>query len=178
MRTNPSLVGLLAAIWLASPAFVTASGSAATKSQESVMNYYHAPNQSRRVEVAADGRAVTICTDDCERFEIAGSADPAALWDAVVLFKAFISGTLIDDSYREANSVIAQETLRVRADSKCAQLRQPKSSASCALRTMAAQSGLNMTRIVYDEGNKCESTWSFGEPQKLLRKRCSRVKPT
>jgi hypothetical protein len=142
------------------------------KARDALMKYYNVPTQSRKVEVAEGGRAVTVCTDDCERFEVGSKASAADVWDAVVLFKAFMSKTMIDDAFLNANERLANEVLRQRSGSKCGTAKTSEHLASCALMAMTKTAGLKMTRVVYDEGNKCESTWSFGQPQKLLSKRC------
>lgn len=176
MRAVIASLGLLTAFYPTAAISMGPGKSSLNMAQQSVMTYFNQPSQSRRVEITAGGRVVTICTDDCERFEIGSRADPAALWDGIVLFKSFISHTLIDDAFLEKNSALAKDVLQAHAGANCANTNRPESIASCALKKMAAQSGLKMTRIVYDEGNKCESTWSFDEPQKLIGKNCSRIK--
>jgi hypothetical protein len=145
------------------------------KAREALMKYYNVPSESRNVQVSEGGRVVTVCTDDCERFAVSPKAGAGELWDAIVLFKAFMSKTIIDDSFLDANENLAKEVLRRRSIDKCDSGQPPERIASCALAVMAKTSGLTMTRVVYDEGNKCESAWSFDQPQKLLSKRCSKV---
>jgi len=146
--------------------------------REALLKYYNVPNESRKVEISEGGRAVTVCTDDCERFEVSYRADPGDLWDAVVLFKAFMSKTVIDESFLHANSSLATKVLKRHSTDKCDRTQPQERIASCALAAMAKTAGLKMTRVVYDEGNMCESAWSFDQPQKLLNKRCSKATPS
>lgn len=154
------------------------AGASIARAREALMKYYNVPSESRNVEVSGDGRAVTICTDDCERFEVGPNAGIGDLWDAIVLFKAFMSQTVIDDSFRDANADLARQVLSRRSTNACHGAQSQERSASCALTSLAKTSRLRMTRTVYDEGNKCESAWSFDHPQKLLNKSCSKVAPS
>ena len=147
------------------------------RAREALMRYYNVPNESRKVEISGNGRAVTVCTDDCERFEVGVRAGLGDLWDAIVLFKAFLSKTMLDDTFRDKNATLAKDLLGQRSLGKCDSAKPQDRIASCVLTAMAKTSQLRMTRVVYDEGNKCESEWSFDQPQKLLNKRCSKVTP-
>jgi len=148
------------------------------RARAALLKYYNVPNESRKVEVSESGRAVPVCTDDCEQFEVSPGARLAELWDAVVLFKAFMSKTMIDESFLQVNASLATEVLRKHSTDKCGSKQSQEQIASCVLAAMAKTSGLKMTRVVYDEGNKCESAWSFNQPQKLLEKRCAKATPS
>jgi hypothetical protein len=139
------------------------------------MKYYDVPTESRKVKISGAGRTITVCTDDCERFEMSAEAASGDLWDAVLLFKAFMSKMTIDQSFRDSNVTLARERLSHLADDQCDRAQSLDRVASCVLTRMAKTSGLKMTRVVYDEGNECRSVWSFDQPQKLISKRCTKV---
>jgi len=166
---------------------VTSTGAVGTdhnetysRSHDAVIAYYDLPAIARTIKESENGRTVTICTDDCEMFQIDANAKTNDLWDAIVLFKAFLSKTSLDVAFRNANEALVKEVLDKRASKRCRANHNAEKIASCALITMSQTAGLKMTRIVYDEGNKCESRWSFSLPQQLLGEKCSKRanKPT
>ena len=152
------------------------STTSESASRNALMKYYDKPGEHRKVEESDNGRTITICTDDCERFEIGPASNLSTLWDGILLFKAYLSKTMIDDAFSEAHRELARHTLQQRATERnCPKAGSEERTASCVLKGLTKASGFKMVRVVYDEGNKCESMWSFDQPQRLLGQRCKKA---
>jgi hypothetical protein len=173
MRTRAWLSAVFASSLVTDPAFADHSKTH-DASKDALVNYYNAPDSFRRLEQKA--KSVVICTDDCEAFSIGTNGSPSQLWDAVIIFKAFMSEAVIDEAFEVAHRDLARQTLD-RHKGACGTQPSDRAAASCVLKRMSTQHRLKMTRVVFDEGNKCESQWTFDLPQKLISHKCVKVTP-
>jgi len=136
--------------------------------------FYDMPREARRIESSRAG-AVMVCTDDCEAFTIRDAARSEVLWDAVLLFKAFLSKSLIDQEFASRNHELARGLLDTYARGTCKSLGNDERVASCVLTKLSKDVGLRITRQVFDEGQRCDSKWTFELPPKLLGYECHKV---
>jgi hypothetical protein len=171
MKLNTWSVAL-GVLLMTSPALAD-SGATVGLSRGVLMAYYESPDLFRRVEGGAG--TVSICTDYCEEFSIGVTDSSDLLWDAALLYKAFMSHATIDIEFRDAYNDVTAAVLRRHRSVACRNASTDKAAASCALKKMSKQYHLTMKRIVFDEGNRCESGWTFDLPQKILSQKCRRA---
>lgn len=158
--------------------FVSSASDAADSSRDLVLNFYSRSEMSLSVseKTSTRGLEVEICSDYCDLYTLPLGRKQTALWDAVVLVKAFISDASFDQDFARSNAEAATTILKRRAAGVCLKREAERDRASCALQALEASQGLKRAAVTYDEGNRCEAFAAFSNPNVVYQSRCFKVK--
>ena len=132
-------------------------------SQRIVTEFFDRPEKYSRIEIrqTQSGSEVEICGDDCDlfRLKVGGAAKDHHLWDAIVLFKVFVSPALADEPFVAKQMGYADMLLGKYSTGKCSDVQDRRGRALCALGALSRKLGLKYSYARYDEGYRCQSVW-------------------
>ena len=169
------ILGLLCLLWV--PSWTAQAATNGGPSRDLVLKFYQRPEQALSVteKTSPRGLEVEVCSDYCDLFVLPADRKPTALWDAIILMKAFVSEASFDQEFGSSNADVAKRTLNQRTPASCPKRETERERASCALQSIAAAQGLRRAAVTYDEGNRCEAFATFKNPDRIYQSRCTKV---